>query len=143
MELGRSFLRVGWAWHRLLDRLSGGRFDTRRFAWPTLRLKTVGRRTGQPRETALIYLEDGVNLAVVASNAGSANDPAWWLNLQVAPDTTVRLPGRGARPGHARPATREERAALWPRLVAILPAYADYERRTTRPIDVVLLEPRT
>ena len=40
----------------------------------------------------LFYLTADRGLAVVASNAGYHADPAWWLNLQAAPEAFVDLP---------------------------------------------------
>jgi deazaflavin-dependent oxidoreductase (nitroreductase family) len=79
---------------------------------------------------------------VVASNGGLDQDPSWWLNLQANPDTSVRT-GRRVRPVRAREATAEERERLWPRLVRLYPDYASYQERRSRPIPIVLLEPRT
>jgi len=42
----------------------------------------------------------------------------------------------------ARRASDGERAALWPRLIAMYPDYDDYQARTTRVIPVVILSPR-
>ncbi len=139
----RAVLRLGWAIHRGLRRISGGRFGT---STPhgdrlgTLFLHTVGRKSGQPRVNAVYYLEDGPSLVVVASNAGDENDPAWWLNLRAAPDAEVEI-SRRRRPVRARPASVEETARLWPRLVAGYPEYAAYPVKARRPIDVVILEP--
>jgi deazaflavin-dependent oxidoreductase (nitroreductase family) len=138
----RAVFRLLWVLHRLLDRMTGGRFDTRAVGPPSLWLTTLGRTSGKVRETAMFYLEEGPNLVIVASNAGADVDPAWWLNLRADPETMVRLPGQPSRPIHAREATREEHAALWPRVLAMDPNMAAYQRRTRRPIPVVVLEPR-
>ena len=108
---------------------------------PALWLTSVGRKSGEVRTNALYYLEDGRNLIVVASNAGLGRDPSWWLNLQAAPDTTVRT-GRHDRVVRAREASPEEREPLWPCLVGLNPDYARYQAMTTRPIPVVILEPQ-
>jgi deazaflavin-dependent oxidoreductase (nitroreductase family) len=107
----------------------------------TLFLHSTGRKTGQPRVNGLFYLEDGSNLVVVASNAGADADPAWWLNLRDRPDAEVEIGGR-RRPVLARPATSDEAARLWPRLDVANPDYVTYRAKVTRPIHVVILEPR-
>jgi deazaflavin-dependent oxidoreductase (nitroreductase family) len=66
--------------------------------------------------------------------------PAWWLNLQAHPATTVQI-GRERLPVVARVATTDERARLWPQLVEMYPDYAVYETRTERQIPVVILSP--
>ena len=55
----------------------------RRFAWiPCLVLTTTGRKSGQPRDSVLVYADDGATRVVVASNGGSDRPPAWLLNVQ-------------------------------------------------------------
>jgi hypothetical protein len=41
----------------------------------------------------------------------------------------------------ARKADDDEKARLWPLVVSIYPGYDDYQRRTTRQIPLVILEP--
>ena len=62
-------------------------------------------------------------------------------DLQAHPDTVARI-GRTVHRIRAREATPEERERLWPRLVELYPDYAAYARKTSRPIPVVILEPR-
>jgi F420H(2)-dependent quinone reductase len=144
MIVPRPVIRVVWALHRGLRRLSGGRIGTRAARGDrigTLFLHTVGRKSGQPRVNGLFYLEDGRNLVVVASNAGLDADPAWWLNLCDRPDAEVEIGGR-RQPVRARPATTDEGARLWPRLDRGNPDFVAYREKVTRAIPVVILEPR-
>jgi deazaflavin-dependent oxidoreductase (nitroreductase family) len=139
----RWVFRIGWAFHKALFAASGGRIGANRPADGkpgTLFLLSTGRKSGQVRRNALFYLEDGANLAVVASNAGASVDPSWWLNLQARPDAEVEL-GVDRRFVRARAATAEEHERLWPRIVAASPGYDEYRRMTSRPIPVVILEP--
>ena len=74
----RTVFRVGWALHRALFRMTGGRVGTQRAKdgrLGTLFITTTSRRTGRPRRNPLYYLEDGSNLVVAASNVGAAHDP--------------------------------------------------------------------
>ena len=77
-----------------------------------MRLTTIGRRSGQPRVAIIGYYEDGPNLVTLAMNGWADAEPAWWLNLQAQPDTTVELPD-GPRAVRARAAAGEERERLW------------------------------
>lgn len=139
---GRYLERASWAYHRALDRLSGGRFRPERWGRPqTLWITTTGRRTGRVRETALIYAVDSPNLVIAASNAGWPSDPAWWLNLRERPEAEIRL-GRERRAVRAREASRVEADRLWPLLDAVYPTFAAYRGRSPRTIPIVLLEPR-
>ncbi|HEY7524445.1 MAG TPA: nitroreductase/quinone reductase family protein [Candidatus Limnocylindrales bacterium] len=140
----RWVLRAGWALHRALFAVTGGRVGTeapceRRPG--TLFLVTIGRRSGERRRNAVFYTEDGLSFVVVASNAGAAEDPGWWKNLQAHPDAEIHL-GQDPRPVRGRRATPAETARLWPRLVAVNPSYEDYRAVAGREIPVVILEPR-
>lgn len=108
---------------------------------PTLLLDHVGRKSGTRFTTPLLYLRDGADLVVVASQGGLPKNPQWYANLLATPDTVVHLPGE-SRAVRARTAGPEERAALWPRLVDL---YADFEKYAAwadREIPVVVLETR-
>ena len=109
---------------------------------PTLLLEHVGRKSGRRFTTPLLYLADGPNLVVVASQGGLPKDPQWYRNLVATPDATVRLRGEGERAVRARVAGREERAALWPRLVDLYADFQKYDAWTEREIPVVVLTPR-
>ncbi len=136
-------LRRAFGLHRLVYEASGGRVG-RRIPFvgaPMLLLDHVGAKSGVKRTTPLLYVEDGPNLVIVASKGGYPRHPAWFHNLVANPDTSVRV-GRERRAVRARVATPDERARLWPRVVAAYGGYADYQRRTEREIPLVILEPR-
>ncbi|MFG2293903.1 nitroreductase family deazaflavin-dependent oxidoreductase [Streptomyces sp. NPDC048603] len=105
-----------------------------------LLLTTRGRTSGVLRRTALAYVRDGEAYVLTASNRGSDRHPAWYLNLLADPRATLHV-GRHALPATARPATPEEAARLWPRVVAAMPSYAAYRATTTREIPLLLLTP--
>jgi F420H(2)-dependent quinone reductase len=140
--------------HQLLYRRSGGRIGSRLVAGRTLLLTTIGRRSGERRTRALIYLKDGDRLVVVASNGGSDQPPAWLLNLQALPDVRVQI-GRKNFSARASIASAEERERLWPRVnrhnMGLAPIvhpgargrYDVYQRHTKRQIALVLLERQT
>jgi deazaflavin-dependent oxidoreductase (nitroreductase family) len=109
---------------------------------PALLLTTVGRRSGKPRQASLYYLEDGANVVVVASNAGSDRDPDWWLNLQASPDAVAWL-GRSHQRVRGRRASPQELERIWPRLLQMYPGYEAYRQRIGRELPVVILEPRS
>lgn len=108
---------------------------------PMLLLEHVGAKTGTRRTAALVYLEDGQNLAIIASKGGHPKHPDWFHNLMAHPDVHVQV-GRDRRSVRARVATPNERARLWPRAVNAWPGYRTYQERTDREIPVVILEPR-
>ena len=127
--------------HTFFYRLSGGKMGGRLGRSPILLLITTGRKTGKPRTTPLFYLKDGDNLILFASNGGSPTHTTWWLNLQANPQAEVEV-GRKKLPVTARQADAEERKRLWPLLVAMYAGYAEYQKKTTREIPLVILSPR-
>ena len=129
------------ALHRFLYTVSGGRIGSRIWGLEILLLTTTGRRSGRARTVPLCSLRDGETLVVIASYGGLDRSPSWWLNLQSDPRATAQL-GRSTHDVVAREASPDERERLWAQLTARAPGYLDYQRRTTRRIPVVLLEPR-
>jgi deazaflavin-dependent oxidoreductase (nitroreductase family) len=108
----------------------------------TLVLTTTGRRSGEPRRSAMIYGTDGDRFVVIASNGGSPTHPAWYRNL--ADDPTAEVQVRAARiPVRAQIATGDERPRLWSVMTGIWPNFDVYQSRTSREIPVVVLEPRS
>jgi len=139
----RVFVRTAWVLHRALLRFSGGRVGLRPpgKAFGMLRLTTVGRRSGQPRVAIVGYLEDGRNLVTLAMNGWADAEPAWWLNLQAQPNTTVELKD-GLRAVRGRAAEGEERDRLWARWGEFSPDYDAWAAMRTGETAVVVLEPR-
>lgn len=128
--------------HTQIYRLTRGRIG-HRFpgAAPMLLLDHRGARSGTIRTSPLVYIEDGPNLALVASKGGHPRNPGWYHNLRANPDTTVQV-GAEIRPVHAHVATAAERKRLWPLAVAAYSGYDGYQARTEREIPLVVLEPR-
>jgi deazaflavin-dependent oxidoreductase (nitroreductase family) len=107
-----------------------------------LRLTTVGRRSGKERQAILGYFEDGPNLVTMAMNGWGEPEPAWWLNLQADPITTVELAGE-IRAVRGRAATADERPRLWARWAEYdgEEKLASWSARRSRETAVVILEP--
>ena len=138
----RTVYRVGWALHRALFRMTGGRVGTQRAKdgrLGTLFITTTSRRTGRPLRNPLYYLEDGSNLVVAASNVGAAHDPGWWRNLQADPHARVDLAGQQF-PVSARRASADETDRLWPRFIAANSAFAAYRVNADREVALVVFE---
>ncbi len=126
--------------HSFVYRATGGKVGGQLVGSPVLLLVTTGRKTGERRTSPLLYLEDGENLVLVASNGGAPVHPAWYLNLRAKPEAAVEILGREVRV-RAEEASPEEKERLWPRLVAMYSDYETYRRRTDRDIPVVVLHP--
>jgi len=122
-------------------RLTGGRLGgTFLRGAPICLVTTTGKRSGQPRTVALLYLPDGDDVLLVASKGGMSKSPAWYHNMVARPEVLVQI-GSATRRMRARRASDAEKAALWPRLVAMYRDYDDYQARTTRNIPVMILSP--
>ncbi|MBO0680891.1 nitroreductase family deazaflavin-dependent oxidoreductase [Mycolicibacterium sp. S2-37] len=123
-----------------LYRLSGGRLGGSVGKAPVALLTTIGRKTGEPRVSPLIYLRDGERVVFVASRGGSDKHPMWYLNLTANPQVGVQIKGENLAM-RARSATADERAQYWPRLIDMYPAFADYLSWTDREIPLVICDP--
>jgi len=124
--------------HSVLYRSSNGVIGGRIFNSPVLLLTTTGRRSGKQRTVPLLYLMDGCNVALVASNGGAVRHPTWWFNLQARPEAWVQIKGIRRRV-KAEQASAAEKERLWPRLTAMYPGYKRYQEITDRDIPVVIL----
>jgi deazaflavin-dependent oxidoreductase (nitroreductase family) len=140
-RVANVFVKIMTAVNIWAFRLTGGKLGGRFARGAPVCLVTMkGRKSGEPRTVALIYLADGENVVIVASKGGMAKHPIWYLNLVANPRCTVEL-GSTKREMVARTANPAEKQALWPRLLAVYRDYDDYQARTERDIPVVILEP--
>jgi deazaflavin-dependent oxidoreductase (nitroreductase family) len=129
--------------HKGLLRVSGGRIGGTGYGMPVVVLTTTGRKSGQPRETVLTTpIEDDDRVVLVASFGGDDRHPAWLLNLREHPDVELEIRGE-KRSMTARVATADEKAELWPQVVAKHKGYASYQTKTDRDIPLVILTPRS
>jgi len=129
--------------HRLVTKVSFGKLGYSAMKMPVLELTTTGRKSGQKRSVMLTSpVQEGDTLVIIASRGGDDTHPAWFLNLRDQPDVEVSLQGGPRRPYTATVADADERARLWPKVVADHDNYAGYQRKTDREIPVVLLTPK-
>ena len=129
--------------HRAALKVTGGRVGWTVANMPALELTTIGRRSGQPRTVMLTSpLQEGSTIVVVASRGGDDTAPLWFENLCVNPAVDVSYQGGPVKQMHARVASAEERARLWPLVIADHKNYAAYQTKTEREIPLVLLEPK-
>ena len=103
-------------------------------------LTTTGAKSGETRENPLAYTRTGDNYVVIASKGGAPTHPAWFHNLLAKPEVKVEVLGETI-PVRARVAEGEEHQRLYDAQAAVMPGFADYQRKTTRKIPVVVLEP--
>jgi deazaflavin-dependent oxidoreductase (nitroreductase family) len=105
---------------------------------PSLLLTTTGRKSGEPRTSALIFARDGDDYLVVASMGGWPTHPSWYLNLQANPRAEIQVKAEHIRVT-ARTASDEEKPRLWKIVTEQWPNYDVYQSRTERVIPVVVL----
>ena len=126
--------------HVALYRLSGGKLGGHAQHMPVLLLTTIGRKSGKPHTTALVYLPDGEDFVVVASNGGQARLPNWWLNMRKSKQAQIEIGRRRLRVS-VREAIGEERQQLWSRIIAYRAGHEAYQERTPYPLPLVVLHP--
>ncbi|MDF1597577.1 MAG: nitroreductase family deazaflavin-dependent oxidoreductase [Acidimicrobiia bacterium] len=97
-----------------------------------------GRKSGQIRRVPLVSVRDGDDLLIVGSKGGAPNHPAWYLNLAADPRVWVR-DRADFYAAAAETLEGEERAIAWSKLVAAMPFFGDYEKKTNRVMPVIRL----
>jgi len=128
--------------HRTVLKLSFGKIGWDAGGMPVLELTTVGRKSGEARSVMLTSpVQDGDMIVIVASRGGDEHHPAWFLNLQANPNVKVKWKGGPTQAMHARIATPDERADLWPKVTTKYKNYAGYQEKTDREIPLALLTP--
>lgn len=134
--------RRAFVWLNRVLNLVVRRLRLRRFRGADLLfLTTTGRKTGQPRTTPLLYLqEDDDRWIVVASNAGADWEPGWWLNLRADQPATIDVQGRRV-PVTGAEITGPERERLWRTLNETVFDYSSYQAKVRRRLAVVALTP--
>lgn len=109
---------------------------------PTLLLISRGRKSGEDKMLPLIYKQVGDSYVIIASKGGAPSHPAWYLNLQAAPDCRIKVGSKDVDVT-ARDAQGAERESLWQQLAEVYPPYDAYQQSAgDREIPVVLLTPR-
>ncbi len=137
------FARILHRIDRPVHRLTRGRhtFASLVSGLPVVILTTTGARSGRRRSVPVLGLPTSDGLAVIASNFGQDNHPAWYHNLRANPEGHVCVEGV-TRPFHAREAQGEERARIWQAGLEVYPGFSQYENRAAeRRIAVFLLDP--
>ena len=104
-----------------------------------LLLHTIGAKSGEERVNPTAYVRAGECFAIIASNSGAANHPAWYHNLLANPLATIEV-GTDLFQAQARIAEEPERTRLYDKMAEMMPAFDLYRREATREIPVVVLE---
>ena len=112
-------------------------------------LHTVGRRSGQERETPVAWFADAEagaereDARLIIASGGGSQHPDWFANLMAHADrATVELPGRGVVPVTPHRLDGAERERAWQRIAEAAPRIAKYQSKSDREYPVVRLTPR-
>lgn len=127
---------------RLLVRSNGRRTVLGPIGAPVMLLETIGRRSGQPRLSPLLFARDGGHVVVVGSNFGQEHHPAWTANL-IANPSAVAVVGGQRIPVRATLLDGDEAEAAYQKMVDLASTYSAYRGRTDRRIRVFRLTPTT
>ena len=123
----------------LYERTGGREGNTlRETGLPVIIVTMKGRSTGAVRKIALMKVEHNGEYALVGSMGGAPKHPKWYHNLKADPTSVTVQDGPEPFAVTVREVEGAERDAWWQRAVAAFPPYAEYQRRTTRTIPVLI-----
>ncbi len=143
MPIQRSAaVELFWKWHPRIYRWTGGRVGGKLANLPVLLLRTVGRKSGQHRESGLTYLPWANDFVVIASILGEPKNPGWYHNLLKNPEVEIQV-GAENIAVRAEEAEGDERERIWSILIAESAEYTDYKDRAGRRIPVMILKRMT
>ncbi len=103
-------------------------------------LTTTGRKSGEARDSPLLFLQEGNRIVLVASQGGRATNPMWYLNLKANASVSFQTK-RQLLHLTAREATDAERDQYWPKLDAMYPDFVKYRSYTDRKIPIIICDP--
>ena len=126
--------------HVAMVRRSGGRLVRTFRGGDVLLITHTGRKSGKAFTTPALFVRDGEDYVVAASNGGIDAEPQWWLNLQADPRGAVEVGGRRT-PVLASTVDERDRQRLWDALMAKCPTYDAYQAGVSRRISLVRLSP--
>jgi deazaflavin-dependent oxidoreductase (nitroreductase family) len=126
--------------HVAVHRRSGGRLVRTFRGGDVVLLTHTGRTSGRTFTTPVLYVRDGDDYVVAASNGGIDAEPQWWLNLQAHPHGVAEI-GGSRIPVVASTVDDADRQRLWDALMAKCPTYDDYQAGVSRRISLVRLSP--
>ena len=108
-------------------------------------LLLTGAKSGKQRINPLAFTRDGDNYVIIASKGDSPTHPDWYHNTLANQEVGVEVAtqsGVHQFAAHARIAEGEERQRLYDAQAAVMPNFAEYQKKTSREIPVVVLDPR-
>ena len=116
-------------------RMTKGRLMNTFLGGPVCLVTMTGAKSGKTRRLPLIHIAHGENKLLVASSGGMPKNPVWYYNIVAHPEIQIMADGE-EKTYRARQVDDEEKAALWPVLLAVYPDFDEYQARTDRNIPV-------
>lgn len=141
-KFGSWFIKRIGKWQATVYEISRGKLWNTFLGGPVAILTTVGRKSGEPRKTPLLYVKHDGNVVMAASKGGMKGAPLWWRNIEANHQVHIQI-GAHKQSYNARQANEAEEKTLWPKLDAIYDGYAEYRARCegVRHIPVIIFEP--
>ena len=136
----KFLFRIFTSIHVGIYRFTKGKMGGQMRGFKVLLLTTKGRKSGKTYITPLGHFDNENGYVIIASNSGLPDHPAWYHNLKSNPQVTVQVLNQ-VFPAVAEILTGEARKQAWQQVIASAPLYANYEKKTTREIPVILLRP--
>ena len=110
-----------------------------------LLMTAMGVKSGDSITTPLVYRHIGDDYVVIASKGGAPEHPKWYGNIKANPVVEIEVAadsGIQHLKARARPVpSGEEHDRLYALLTEVWPGFADYQKKASRTIPVVVLEP--
>ncbi|GAB4582228.1 nitroreductase/quinone reductase family protein [Nocardia sp. IFM 10818] len=124
---------------RVLERTNGKYTVLGPIGAPVILLTTIGRKSGQPRTSPLLYVHGGDVLYVIGSNFGQAKHPAWTGNLLATPAAEVTIAGQRIPVTATLVEDEGRKQEIFARFEETTEAYTAYKNRTTRDLRIFAL----
>ncbi|MFI0369057.1 nitroreductase family deazaflavin-dependent oxidoreductase [Actinomadura sp. 1N219] len=107
-------------------------------------LHTVGRHSGEQRETPVAWFpDDDEDARLIVASGGGSQHPDWFANLMAHSDeASIELPGRGSVAVTPHRLEGDDRERAWQRIATAQPRIAKYQSKSDRQYPVVRLTPR-
>lgn len=112
-------------------RANGGKVGGQFEGADLLLLTTTGAKSGQPRLAPLAYFTIDGKMIIIGSKAGADTNPDWVHNLRANPEAHIEV-GTEAYDVTSRELPRDERDALFAKVVAAAPGFGEYQSKTSR-----------
>ena len=106
---------------------------------PVMTVITTGAKSGRRRESPLLGIPHGDDLAIIGTHFGQPGTPGWYYNLRADPVAEIVFRDKRVNVV-AREAHGDEWHAIWDRARGYYAGYDAYARRIDdRPIHIMVL----